>query len=144
MNKLPCEECTRTNNHCCKADIPLEVPVALSLIGIGKEKGFNNLSMHSHPKFENRVFIFDKSWIDGNEVDLTMKDCVFFRDGKCAIYEDRPDICRLYGTKWIRCRWEAGGILSYSKISRANMEDIRFYDEEANMKSGIKKVLKDL
>ena len=36
---------------------------------------------------------------DSNEVVAIGEDtsCVFLKDFKCAIYEDRPDICRQYG-----------------------------------------------
>ena len=32
MASLNCDICTKTDNHCCKADIPLDIPVALALI----------------------------------------------------------------------------------------------------------------
>lgn len=141
MNKLPCEECVKTDNHCCKADIPLEPTTALSLIGIAREAGITNLGMNEHPKFESRVIIFNKDWVEDGHLDLVGKDCAFLVDGKCAIYENRPDICRLYGTKWIRCRWEAGGVNSQAQISRATREDIEYYDSIAGEKSQIKKEL---
>ena len=31
---LHCDICTKTNNHCCIADIPLDVPIALALIEV--------------------------------------------------------------------------------------------------------------
>lgn len=32
MNNLPCEQCTQTDNHCCIADIPYDLPIALSML----------------------------------------------------------------------------------------------------------------
>ncbi|MGB1226439.1 MAG: YkgJ family cysteine cluster protein [Poseidonibacter sp.] len=138
MNKLNCEQCAKTKNHCCKADIPLEVPIALSLILIAEKKGFENLSITEHPRFKERAVIINKSWVKDNQLDLMNQECAFLADGKCGIYEDRPDICRLYGTKYIRCRWECSNIQP-KQIEVATMEDIKYFDEVAAKESLISK-----
>ena len=89
---LHCNICTKTNNHCCTADIPLDVPIALALIEVS---GNNNLAITETPKFPGSVVIVDKRWfIDPKiPVDIQEKTCVFFQEGKCSVYDYRPDIC---------------------------------------------------
>lgn len=129
---LNCEVCTKTNNHCCKADIPLEIPIALSLIDIS---GRTDLSITEHPKFKERALIVKNEW-EHKTVNVNEENCVFFIDSKCSIYENRPDICRLYGTKQMRCRWE---YVEPEKICKATKEDIAYYDKVAIENSSIYK-----
>ena len=56
--KLPCEVCTKTDNHCCLADIPYDYMEALKLCDLGRQKGLD-LIMVSHPKFEDKVIILN-------------------------------------------------------------------------------------
>ena len=135
---LNCDICTKTNNHCCKADIPLDAPIALALIEVS---GNTNLAITETPKFPGSVVIVDKRWfIDPKiSVDIQEKTCVFLQEGKCSIYDYRPDICRWYGTKQIRCRWE---FIEPTKIAKATLEDINYYDKVAMENSSICKGLK--
>ena len=48
MASLNCDICTKTDNHCCKADIPLDIPVALALVEVS---GLTNLAITETPKF---------------------------------------------------------------------------------------------
>ncbi len=77
---LHCDICTKTNNHCCKADIPLDAPIALALIEIS---GLTNLAITETPKFPGSVVIVDKRWfVDPKKkipVDIQEKACVFFK-----------------------------------------------------------------
>lgn len=129
---LNCEICTKTNNHCCKADIPLEIPIALALIDIS---GRTDLSVIEHPRFKERGLIVNNDW-QFKEVNINEENCNFFIDSKCSIYEHRPDICRLYGTKQIRCRWE---YIEPEKIYKATKDDIAYYDNVAIENSSINK-----
>ena len=138
MASLNCDICVKTDNHCCKADIPLDIPIALALIEIS---GLTNLAIIKTPKFPSSVVIVDKNWFtDPNiPVDIQTKTCVFLKEGKCSVYDHRPDICRWYGTKQIRCRWE---FIEPSKIAKATLEDINYYDKVAMENSSICKGLK--
>lgn len=138
--KLPCEECVKTNNHCCKADIPYDHVTAMCLYIEGKKVLNKDISIVQHPKFESKALIVDKAWVEKGGIDLEGKDCVFLVNGKCSIYESRPDICRLYGTDKIRCRWEAGGVKP-ERIAFATADDIKYYDKLAQEKSLIYKEL---
>lgn len=141
MCSLPCEECTKTNNHCCKADLPFDHYIAGFLFVKAKELGIDVLA-HQHPVHRDKAVLVKKEWIENGSIDLETKDCIFFKDGKCSIYEDRPDICRLYGTKYIRCRWEAGKVNPLN-IQKATREDIEYYDEIAKNESLIfKEIMK--
>ena len=40
---LHCDICTKTNNHCCKADIPLDPPIALALIEVSGNSNYENI-----------------------------------------------------------------------------------------------------
>jgi Fe-S-cluster containining protein len=138
MKKLNCEECTKTNNHCCKADIPYSPLEAMSMILYGEKVGIKNITLMPSNKIKKDYFvIIDNSWIKSDDsVDLSDKNCVFFIEGKCSIYENRPNICRLYGTEMIRCRYEASNI-DADKIAKATRDDILFLDSEAFNKSKI-------
>lgn len=34
---------------------------------------------------------------------LNEENCVFLKSGRCSIYEERPSICRVYGTELVKC-----------------------------------------
>jgi Fe-S-cluster containining protein len=140
LMNLNCEECTKTKNHCCKADIPHDIVTALALVAMGEDKGLKNLGITAHPNHETRAIIFDKKWIKGNDLNIEDKPCVFLKDGKCIVYENRPDICRLYGTEFVRCRYEASGI-SPDKIDKLSIQDIKHLDEYAKDVSRINNMM---
>ena len=143
MNKLNCTECVKTSNHCCLADIPIDFITAVSMLEYAKDTGMDisKLYLTKHPKFEEKGIIIHKDWVDSDgDVDISNKACVFLQEGKCSIYEYRPDICRWYGTDYIRCRWEASSITP-EQIARATIEDIKFYDDEARIKSKTMKAI---
>ena len=62
---LHCDICTKTNNHCCKADIPLDIPIALALIEVS---GNTNLAITETPKFPGSVVIVDKRWFSDTNI----------------------------------------------------------------------------
>ena len=59
------------------------------------------------------------------------------KNGKCSIYEDRPFICRNYGTDFIRCRYEACGISDEQTIRNMTKDDIRVLEKKAGELSNI-------
>lgn len=130
---LPCEECTKTNNHCCKMDIPYHPVDAMWFIKCGEDVGINDLVLINHPKFNDMVIIANKNTYG----DIQELPCVFLKDGKCAIYNNRPIICRSYGTEFIRCRFEACNIASEDTIKSFKLSDIKRLDEYASNLSTI-------
>lgn len=136
VDTLICEQCTKTNNHCCKADIPLDVPIALALIHYGEQAGITGLVVRDHPKFQNQVVILE----EGFRGNISHKTCCFLKDGKCAIYQNRPDICRIYGSNIMRCRYEACGITTVSKIDYTE-EELLMLDKKAFESSKIMKYI---
>jgi len=118
-------------------DIPLDIPQALFLIHQGEKVGIKNLICRVHPKFEEKVLIC-KPETRGN---IAIQECVFFLDGKCSIYENRPDICRMYGTEFMRCRNECVGIHLSGDIDDLTIEDLQNLDRIALEKSEIKKYI---
>jgi Fe-S-cluster containining protein len=35
--------------------------------------------------------------------DINDENCVFLKDGLCSIYDERPSVCRMYGTDLVKC-----------------------------------------
>lgn len=95
-----CKECVKTQNHCCIMDIPFDVQAALFIMAEGDKVGITDTIIRVHPKFDDKVIICFKNTAG----DITNQNCVYFRGGRCAIYNNRPDICRHYGTELIKCR----------------------------------------
>ena len=137
MKKLDCETCCKSNNHCCLTDIPYEPPIAMAMIGYGEDAGIKDVLMIEHPKLPERVMLVNQ---DMSGKDVSTLPCVFFKDNKCAIYENRPDICRLYGTEHIRCRYEASdkvfNLDGYNSLTRDDIEEL---DSNAMKKNRIVK-----
>lgn len=129
--KLPCEECTKTKNSCCKADTPLHLLDALHMKYLVTEKYKvlkpSQVLMHPHPNGNaNSYFVINCTDIKKHdEVDIREHNCVALIDGKCSIYEDRPNICRQYGTEFVRCRFECSNITSEEDIAKCTIEDIK-------------------
>ena len=67
MASLNCDICTKTDNHCCKADTPLDIPIALALVEIS---GLTNLAITETPKFTGSVFIVDKNWFTDQKINV--------------------------------------------------------------------------
>jgi Fe-S-cluster containining protein len=118
-------------------DIPLDVPQALFLIHQGEKVGIKNLICRVHPKIEEKVLICKQE----TRGDIAIQECVFFLDGKCSIYEDRPDICRIYGTEFMRCRYECVGIHLSEDIEDLTIEDLQNLDKISLEKSKIKDMI---
>jgi len=128
MNELPCDVCTKTNNHCCKADIPLRLGEINTI--------FNNLPndmtqkdfliiKHNSYQVTKKFMLIHKSY---NGCDINITDCIFLKNGKCSIYNYRPDICKVYGTDTMRCRYEASNITSEESIKEFKIDDIEKLD----------------
>jgi Fe-S-cluster containining protein len=118
-------------------DIPLQLVDALFMVHCGDKVGIKDTIIRPHPKYDNMELVFIcKEDTRGN---ISNQPCVFLVDGKCAIYESRPTICRMYGTEFMRCRYEARGCSSYKH--NLSIDDIREMDEYASSKSKIKDMI---
>ena len=42
---------------------------------------------------------------EDSDIDIRLHDCVALINGKCSVYEDRPNIYRHYGTEFMRCKF---------------------------------------
>jgi Fe-S-cluster containining protein len=114
-------------------DIPLEMPIALFLVAKGEEIGLNDLIVREHPLFLERAIVCKET----TKGDITTQDCVFFIGGRCSIYEHRPDICRIYGTEYIRCRYECSEINNQYTIASLDKKTIQELDNISISKSKI-------
>ena len=136
--KLPCEECVKTDNHCCLADIPY----LLSDIDRIYDHMPDHLNKEDFRIYKRLDFEISKMFIlahkSYNNKVLQLINCVFFKDGKCSIYEYRPEICKIYGTKELRCRYEVEGIKTKEEIEQVDDKDkILKLDEKALEESDI-------
>ena len=124
---LPCEECVKTSNHCCKTDIRLSIPEMIIMVELAVELK-KDFVFGSIPGSDTEFLILP------NEpgLDITTTDCIFLgSDGKCEIYEQRPYVCRAYGTKDLRCRYECSNISTKEEIEKLTKNDIRMLDKIA-------------
>ncbi len=132
---LSCEECVKTDNHCCLADIPLDVLEGLFLSKLAKDIGID-VMLVEHPKFNEKLVILPKDTPQGT--DITHIPCAFLKDGRCSVYENRPFICRSYGTEFIKCRYEVAGITAKEEIESLSVEEIKKLDSDSHLASGAK------
>jgi hypothetical protein len=65
-------------------------------------KGCDECSGNNCCKTPFAVSPFERSRLPGHKFD-EVGPCSFLKDGRCSIYEDRPLICRIYGTCNIGC-----------------------------------------
>lgn len=132
---LRCEECTKTKNHCCKADIPLGLLDALHMkyLLVDKYKVLpkEDVLLNQHPNEQpGMYFVLNIHDIThGSEVDIRDHNCAALIDGKCAVYADRPNICRQYGTDFMKCRFDCED--TPVDIGALSFEDIRELDTKA-------------
>ena len=122
--ELPCEECVKTSNHCCLADVRLGITELMIMLREAKRLKKDFVFGPMDEGFNTFIIIPRKEGID-----ITREPCLFFgSDGKCEIYEHRPSACRLYGTKNMRCRYEVSGIKTKEEIEKLSVKDIRELD----------------
>lgn len=148
---LPCAECTQTKNHCCKADIPYSIVDAMHIKWLVTEKykvlPVEDVLITNHPATnlnDTQYIIINSSGITkGSTVDVREYDCVALIDGKCSIYEDRPNICRQYGTEFMKCRYKSNGITSKEVIKALDYNSIKELDTFASQDSAIHRIYLD-
>jgi len=123
----PCQACVKTDNHCCKTDIPLNFADAVIMMRYAKDLGKDVVLGEHASGFGTLMIVPNKPGIDVNR-----EPCVFvMANGKCEIYEDRPSICRAYGTQDMKCRFQNVGMWKEKDIANCSIADIRVMDDLA-------------
>jgi len=140
MNKLPCEECTKTKNHCCLADIPHHIADAMYFKHLANELNIECIvTLHPAKNVQDGMMVLVNKSMEGH--DITQHSCIFLIDNKCAIYENRPTICRSYGTEVMPCRYEQAGLTKQWEIGMLNKEEIKILDEQIDINSIFNKLM---
>lgn len=96
---LNCEICALTQHHCCKASVPYNVTEAIHLSNKAEEL---NIDIRILPSKEKKNY-FNIVRKDKLFKSLDDENCIFLKNGRCLIYEERPGICRVYGTEKVKC-----------------------------------------
>ena len=122
MGNPPCEECTKTNNHCCVASVPYGISEALFYSNLADKLGIESL-VYPHPAVNVGLFaLVNSSMLDK---DISQETCIFFKDGKCSIYDERPPLCRAYGSDYMVCRFEIRGLTTKEEIGKFHITDVK-------------------
>lgn len=96
---LNCATCTLSQHHCCKASISYNIMEVMDLVEKAKKINIDVKVLPSREK-PNYFNIVKR----GRPVRLINdENCVFLKEGKCQIYDERPSICRVYGTDIVKC-----------------------------------------
>lgn len=134
---LNCETCAKTQHHCCKASISYNIMEVLHLSEKADELGIEIKVLPSKEK-PNYFNIIKRGKPIKN---LNDENCVFLNDGKCKIYEDRPSICKVYGTELVNCWFnDFDHDTPIDKIFDMNEEDVKKLTVKA-MDNNEKKVI---
>jgi len=129
--ELSCSECTQTANHCCLADIPYSIVEAIYYKHKATEMGIECIPIpHPNAPRETATFMLVDESMRGQ--DITKRNCIFMKSGKCSIYEDRPTICRAYGTACMPCRYEDTDLTTKEQIEALTRDDIHALDSMSN------------
>ena len=123
----PCSACVKTDNHCCKTDLQLSFADAVIMMRHAKTLN-KDVVLGEHPMGMGYLMIVPNK----PGMDINLEPCIFFgSDGKCEIYEDRPSICRAYGTQDMKCRFQNVGMWKEKDIANCSLDDIKALDELA-------------
>lgn len=122
---LPCSECIKTKYHCCKADVTFSLRDLVNIFKyLEKTEGYDTndfLAVKSKDHdIDKRFNLIHKSY---NCKNLTDTDCIFLKDGRCSIYEIRPEVCRDFGTEEMRCSIELSGLTTKEEIDKLTKDD---------------------
>ena len=123
----PCEACMKTDNNCCITDIQLSFAEAILMMRYAKDLG-KDVVLGEHPSGHGALMMVPNK----QDMNINREPCVFvMADGKCEIYEDRPAICRTYGTQDMKCRYQNVGMWKEKDIANCSIDDIRALDDLA-------------
>ncbi len=96
---LNCATCAQTQHHCCKASISFTIMEVIDLVEKAEKKGIAVKVLPSKDK-PNYFNIVKKGKVFKS---LNDENCIFLKDARCTIYEERPSICRVYGSEMVKC-----------------------------------------
>jgi Fe-S-cluster containining protein len=136
--KLPCEECVQTSNHCCKADIPHHITDALYFKQLANELNIECMIV-PHPANHEGIMVLVQE--KHRATDISLSPCIFMVNNRCAIYENRPTICRGYGAEYMPCRNVTAGLTTKEEIGALTKEDIRAIEETVDFNAAFTKLM---
>ena len=126
MKDLPCSECIQTKNHCCVADVPHGVTDALYYKNIANHMNIECMVVPS-PHHEGMAVLVKESM---RGKDIHFEPCIFLKDNRCSIYENRPTICRSYGTACSPCPIAEKGFTTAEEINSITNEQLKLWTKE--------------
>lgn len=134
-----CEMCLKSEVHCCKADVPYDVFEALFMLeNLKGKRDVSKLTLANHPKAEGKFVIIDTDIMDTSKpIAIQEFNCVCLHEGKCLIYENRPSICRMYGTSFMKCKTMVSGCTTPAALDSIVKPNMLYWDKEAMKESGI-------
>ena len=98
---LKCEVCALSSNHCCKADILMSKKEALFILdNLPNHIDRKDMMIIKDIRRTNAKMLIHKSY---NNKDISVHPCIFLVNGKCSIYDIKPYVCKMYGTKYMKC-----------------------------------------
>ena len=109
---LPCEECIKTDNHCCVASVPYLITDAMYYKHRANQLGIECIIIEDQAH-EGMVVLVNNSM---RGKDIHYESCVFLKDNRCSVYDDRPTICRAYGTECMPCVYHINGMTTAEQI----------------------------
>jgi len=125
--KLPCEECCKIKETCCRNPQILwnieELDDMISEYGIKTLKG----KAVFKGEIPGHVYLIEVD-ADNHEKEITLDYCSFYDKEKenCSVYNRRPSVCRTYGDpKYNSCPFEAFGespVGTLTEFAMANPE----------------------
>ena len=96
---LNCALCVNTQYHCCKASISYNIMDTIILINKATSL---NIDIKIYPS-KDKANYFNITKKGKPFKSLNDENCIFLKNGKCLIYDERPNICRVYGTDQVKC-----------------------------------------
>lgn len=96
---LNCEVCSQTQHHCCKASISFNVMEVIDLVEKATKLG---IDVKIRPSKEKPNY-FNLVKKDKPIRSINDENCIFLKSGRCSIYDERPSICRVYGSELVKC-----------------------------------------
>jgi len=124
--KFPCESCNKLGFSCCKV-YPWLSASELAKLYVKYEdrlKGKTTIHKETMGRYTAYIIVPSEAVKDGKIV-LGDGYCVFYKDGKCSIYEDRPTICREYGyNEAIPCPFDGYSNEELSEMDLKEVEEI--------------------
>jgi len=96
---LNCETCALTQHHCCKASIAFNIMEVIDLLTKAENLGIA-AKVRLSPEKQNYFNLVEKSKPIKS---LNDTNCIFLSNGRCLIYNERPSVCKVYGSELVKC-----------------------------------------